>query len=76
MEAAISECERENVDGEARDLWTGQLVSFVWDVGGGEEKKGPHFAGITFGNRETLKKSAFVSIQQIIYSICDGPGDV
>ena len=49
---------------------------FRLGCGGGEEKKGPHFAGITFGNRETLKKSAFVSIQQIIYSICDGPGDV
>lgn len=44
MEAAISECERENVDGEARDLWTGQLVSFVWDVGG-RNKKDPNLQG-------------------------------
>lgn len=44
LEAAISECERENVDGEARDLWTGQLVSFVWDVGG-RNKKDPNLQG-------------------------------
>ena len=63
LEAAISECERENVDGEARGLWTcgpGELVSFVWDVGGGRKKNS------TEGHQSAVFKANFMQFSKLI----------